>query len=441
MPLTTSRWPLLTSSERTPDETARWWDECFYLHEAISRLLGQPHWRLLVGGAGSGKSVALEAVARKMEGRALILHYSASQWPHSTQSLVRGGNHLSQIMALAAQLLRRELTAHPEGVASLSSTQHAFLRLLIERYADSRAYARWLDGLPAEIAETLQTVEFIKDLYLSDTAPRDVEGKIEELIGVVRRLRFEELLLLADIPGSLNQAALHDLDDLFEWLEPMHHRGLTLVAAVDARTDQKRNLVAKARGRVNRVTIRWERDQAREIAVRHLRTATTLTTLEQLVTPELLAKLEETLEEEYGEPAPGAWTALLRILLENAQIQAVPLTAALFPDVKREFFRRCLPLFLDPDETHRGVWRGPRFIPLTEQPYNFLRVLWKYKGDPVDREAFQSLAYSKEYVHTLAGRVRKAIEPTIELATKDKDRFVYIHERRGEGYWLENFVS
>ena len=94
-----------------------------------------------------------------------------------------------------------------------------------------------------------------------------------------------------------------------------------------------------------------------------------------------------------------------------------------------------MPLRIDL-EAH-GVWRGPRFIRLDDQPLNFLSLLYTRRRHPINWEddELRTLAGSKGNVHSLASRTRKMIEP-VEGET------IYLINKRGEGgYWLENIAD
>jgi len=102
-------------------------------------------------------------------------------------------------------------------------------------------------------------------------------------------------------------------------------------------------------------------------------------------------------------------------------------------EIKRAFYARFIPLRLDPH--HRGIWRGPKFIPLDKQPFRLLEILAQHKGKPMLSEDLnKDVAGSLSNVHTLVRRVREAIEP-------DPSVPIYLKNRQDEGYWLENLVQ
>ncbi len=71
---------------------------------------------------------------------------------------------------------------------------------------------------------------------------------------------------------------------------------------------------------------------------------------------------------------------------------------------------------------------------LDKQPFAVLQVLWNRRnGEAVPAEDGQLLrvAFSVENVYVLINRLRSELEP-------DPDKPVYIINKRGTGYWLEN---
>jgi DNA-binding response OmpR family regulator len=89
-----------------------------------------------------------------------------------------------------------------------------------------------------------------------------------------------------------------------------------------------------------------------------------------------------------------------------------------------------MPLRIDKEKTPKGVWRGLKWIPLEETSAEFLYTLSSHKGHPIDH---QQLQVSKENLHTIAHRLRVAIEP-------DPSQPIYVKSQRGQGYWLENVI-
>jgi hypothetical protein len=83
------------------------------------------------------------------------------------------------------------------------------------------------------------------------------------------------------------------------------------------------------------------------------------------------------------------------------------------------------------------VWRGPKFITLTDKLFEFTKLLHARQGRPIgsdDGELYSIIGNKKGNLHSLASRVRGRIEPFPEVP-------IYIQNKRGEGgYWLEHYV-
>ncbi|HUM71536.1 MAG TPA: hypothetical protein PLK31_22140, partial [Chloroflexota bacterium] len=95
------------------------------------------------------------------------------------------------------------------------------------------------------------------------------------------------------------------------------------------------------------------------------------------------------------------------------------------------YYKRHIHLRLD--EKKQGLWRGPQFIPLENQPFEMMKMLFEKRGNPAP-EALYQIAGSVANLNTIANRLRQKVEPI-----KGKTN-VYLHNRRDQGYWLENFL-
>jgi prepilin-type processing-associated H-X9-DG protein len=438
MTSTYAQWPFRPVTARSIDETERWWDLCYLPTEASRILAGWPHWRIIAGGPGSGKSVLLAEIERNEAAQSLVVRYPTDYWPNSKMTLVKDSNHLAQIMACSAIAIRDYLSGSPDKIRQLTHGQIVFLRWMLDRFIGMRAFGRWIDGLESELTEILQGTLY-EDLYQSVTEPRDVHGQIDELIGLARRLGFRRVLVSFDL-DSRRFRHRDSLGRLFDTLDLMHHAGLSLIAAVPTDALITCNLVERARGRVNVLYLDWSVAQVQEIADRYLRAATQDNTakLEFYAESPLLEHLESLLVTEFGSVAPQAWIILAETVLHLATRQSGRLLPPISESDQREvvetLFKRHIKLELIPG---KGLWRGPRFIPLDPQPLHFIEVLWHHAHTPLgayDTE-LRTLAHSKGNVHTLARRVRQTIEPNPSSP-------IYLRNDRGEGgYWLENIVQ
>jgi hypothetical protein len=441
MPSNYAAWPFRSTQARSLEETTAWWSDCYVENTITPILVSQPHWRVITGKTGGGKSVTLAALERKEANNSFVVYYPPERWPGSRHAWIHEGNHLAQIMTAATLAIRDYLTLHTEKVAELSTLQQEFLRWLMEKLGGARAFFRWVNALDQVLAGPLKEVPQ-ENLYPTYTDPLDVQGQIDELASLVRTLGFERVLVITDLNSRGSQIYLHDLQTLFEWLELTHHPGLALAAAIPLEMLEQGEIIHRARGRVSVVHLRWTLEQAHEIATRHIRRALndSASSLPAFATPPLLDHLQQLIIEEYGHHAPAGWVALAETLLYFCQQQhgvsliSLPLSEAHFRAIKSTFFARHMPLLVA-EESH-GVWRGHRFIRLDEQPLRFVALLRRRDGRPVnsDDEELFSLAHSKANIHSIASRTRNAIEPLT-------DQPIYLINKRGAGgYWLENYL-
>lgn len=439
--LTYASWPFRSPGALPPDEAARWWAQCYYEPDAARLAAGWSHWRVILGGPGSGKSVLLAALEANelAEGRSFVVRYPPSRWPGAPHALIKDGNHLAQIMAAIALRLRDYLSSTPAEIARLTVGQRTVLRWMMDDYLGRRAFERWADGLPDDAARLLQDVPSEK-LYTSTTQPLEVVGQIDEAVNLIRRLGFERIALAVDVNGREAQTQLSALGDLFSWLELMQQPGLTLMAAVPRAAAEEVDLVAHARGRVNFARLDWETDRVWAMTEKCLRAALNdqSVQLDQLITPDALKELGERLAAEYGEVSPQGWVWLTETLLHcgSRDSAGLPLGADSADRLWRDLCARHFPLELI---AGRGVWRGPRFIAIDPQPLRFLEILWRsHEPINIDSPGMESVLGDtrnpKNLMHTLARRLRQAIEP-------DPSRPIYLISDRGEGgYWLDNIV-
>jgi hypothetical protein len=430
-------WPFRPFTARLPEENAYWWQTCYLASTASRIVAGWPHWCIIAGGPGSGKSTALIEIERREAAQSLIVHYPIERWPGGRLALNVDANHLVQMMACAAITLRDHLSNDRSQIDRLTAAQRTFVRWLLDTFVDERAFARWIDGLQPDITERLQSIGY-QELYKTTTQQRDVRGQIDELAQLVRRLGYQRVLLTCDLNAREAQAQQENLKQLFKNLELMRDAGLALIAALPAETVKQAGLIKRARDRVSVIHLDWTIEQVREIATRHIRAALSdiQIQLEDYLTRPLLKALEDRLVAEFDGVGPQGWVMLAETLLHLTTRHVEPLVPRLgvqaLGDILSSLYTRHLPLEL----ADKGVWRGPKFIPLNPQPLKFARILWAKAGEPIhaDDPELGDQAFDSSYVPTLARRVRSAIEP-------DPSTPIYLCHDRGEGgYWLENVI-
>jgi len=423
-------WPFLPPHSWTVEQAERWWRECYLPHPAEITLQDSPQWLILRGGYQSGKSTALEALRRERARDSLILKrdFSIDRLP-----VDQPANLLHWIMQTASWALREHLTRHPELFDALSHTQCEFLRWSIEKFHQTRAFTRWLDGLSPSATQKLQVA--FTDLYPTQTTTSDVGGQIEELVNLCTRIGFERILVTIDVPPFPDSTIINEIDEFLRWLEPMQYPPLQVVVALPLEicTPDRLELT---RSRAKIIDLSPSEKHIDALLQRYLWVATSgeIQHLEQVSTKEMLLALDQFLEQEFGYASPGAWINFLNILLEKASHltpndQTLPLDHSCTNEAILGYYRLFLPLRKADNEDHLGVWRGHRWIRLDRASYDFLMQLFSNKGKYVDHVQTQK---KKANLHTLARRVRVAIEP-------DPSNPIYLLNDRGEGYWIEHF--
>jgi len=433
MPLTVSQWPFLPKEQRTPAQNERWWMECYLPSSAEVTLRGIAHSVIVYGEPGSGKSTAIEAFERMEAQRLCLVHYPIARWPGEPHAWTTGFNHLGQIMACASMTVKNFITGHPDKIDSLSKTNLEFLRWLIEKYSGGCAFRRWADAINKQAL--LDLLEFPFDhLYPTDIDLSDVQGQVEELVTLTRRLGFEGVAVLVDIYSAamINNAILEKIGELFGWLALLQFEGFAIKAALPEYVIKQAQLIERSRGRISFALLRRSAQECRELTNRHLQVATEneLTSLLNIASEDLIDSLEnEIIAVLYGAPSPQGWLRTASLLLDYYTKQGQKLTKLHLKDLIHLYFTHYVPLQFDKER--QGVWQGKQFIYLDEQPFNFLEVLWRLRNSGEANQALLKMAGSQGNLNTIASRLRKKIEPVPEKP-------VYLHNTRSQGYWLEN---
>jgi len=422
-----ARWPFALPEARLPEENERWWSECYLPHSVEDILESRSQWCILTGGYQSGKSTALAVLQRNWQERALLIQDDFLPQPPQEKTQ---GNILSHILSQASWVLRHHLGETPDDFSLLSTTQKEFLRWSLEKFHGRRAFLRWLDGLREDVAQTMQNIEF-EDIYPSQT--NDVDGQVEELTNLSKRLGYQQVLVTVDTPPFPTSEQVQEIRQTLGWLNPMQHIGLKLVMALPP-SFTPREIMELSRGRASVLEMEASSERPLQIATRHISAATqgTLQNIDQLCSPKLALQLQGFTQEEFGSPTTGAWLKIVEILLDMASEGAkLPLQVDLFAKIRLAFYKRFMPLRLGSDNTELGVWRGYKWVTMDRAVYDFLALLIHHKDRRVGHEI---VGTSKSNLHTLASRLRDAIEP-------DPLQTIYLKNQKGEGYWLENFVS
>ncbi|NPA74814.1 MAG: hypothetical protein GXO25_01875 [Euryarchaeota archaeon] len=430
-----------------PEETEQWWEDVYHPLPMHTLLAQREQWCVVTGPPQSGKSTALAYLERQAEERRAFVLRDDVFFQDKWKTLLP--NHLTRILTLFFRQARRYFRENPESLGDLSTTQKEFLRWGIEKFLGRRSLLRWADALPSAWAKEVTGLLF-EDIYPS--LDGFVEGPIEEMITLAKRMGYEQILVLVDTPPFLLPQHQTEIKNLLSWLAPMQFRALKVVVAVPLLwPPQQCEPVCCAGGqcKIERDILRWMRgrgalfkinvseDMTRAIVRRYLHVATRgeIASLDMLCAPALEKGLHEWVVAEFGAPVPGAWVKLTAILLERSSLLDKPrLTLADKERVLARFYALHMPLQLgrgdDGEEQGRlrGVWRGHRWIPLDISQYEVLARLFRAQGTPLAHDAF---AMSKGNLHTTISRLRKKIEPLRGIS-------IYLHNKRSEGYWLEH---
>jgi hypothetical protein len=422
-------WPFIPVDKLSEDLQKRWWAECFLPNQAYEILKNQPHWAMIVGDYGSGKTTLLKAlhIARKAEGN-FVLDYTEAWQKHSQANCA---SIFSNIMSLAAQKLYYGFKDQPDLLSNLRPTHKEFLRWLVEKFISTRAYRVFVDNLDTDLFNLVSDVLF-SDLYPTQTEISDVEGQISELVALVNNIGYKDVLVFIDSPSFPSEIQLTALTDFLGWLEPMHHKGFVVISALSKPFFEASNLETNMRDRVRIIPLQLPDDVSYGIAARYISAATgnKVKGLKRIISKDLLEKIEQMLKDEFGSITPGPLVNIAEIVLSIKEKNKTPevLDESLFEFIRSDFFLRHVPLRLDEYLEQKGVWRGRHFIHLDTGSYDLLTRLFKSKVLEWGRNV------KPDYLHTLASRLRKAIEP-------DPANPVYVKNQRGEGYWLEGITK
>lgn len=186
-----AEWPFRSREEVSVQEAEQWWSGCYVPPAAALLAAAHPYWTIITGGPGSGKSVALAAMSRQLATSTFLIPYPTTRWPGGAYAwLKQADNHLEQMMAAASFALRDQFQQNPAQAANLPDLQKEFVRWLLQKVGGERAYHRWLQALPSEVAAAYDPIEY-DDLFPNPNDPLDVQGQIDELVCLARTLGWE----------------------------------------------------------------------------------------------------------------------------------------------------------------------------------------------------------------------------------------------------------
>ncbi|HRQ39742.1 MAG TPA: hypothetical protein PLD25_17690 [Chloroflexota bacterium] len=427
------RWPFLPSTMRTPEQNQQWWEHCFLPVLPVENFAQAGGSTAVTSLPGNGKSVALEYMVRHTQQWALHLRYPTVHWPHGARPRIPAKGHLSQIMSILALETATHLEAQPQTLAvnDLNDTQHEFLAWLVEKYLGRRALVRLAQRLQQTHQATLKLPPQFTDIYPTDTGEGDVWGQIGEAAELAKLLGFAQINLLIDLNEMETSLFREDLTDLFSRLDFLEHADWLLRSALPQSDVIESQVLPCVNGRLYPMRLEYMAADIDTIVSRHVQAATDgrVQTIESLADTAVLERARQEIITLYGAETLAGWLNWTETLL-HLQAGSGGVVRGVDTAVTT-YYKRHIHLRLD--EKKQGLWRGPQFIPLENQPFEMMKMLFEKRGNPAP-EALYQIAGSVANLNTIANRLRQKVEPI-----KGKTN-VYLHNRRDQGYWLENFL-
>lgn len=427
----------------TPEQTADWWQHCYYVHPTNELVQGIDRSVVILGEKGGGKSVLLQSLEFANPYRPLVVQYNLDhRRPRRTETEY---GHIGQMMRQTGTRIKHLIQRDPRLLEKLDEVNAKYLRWLLDKYLSKhkRAFRIFLGDLttrPGWEDVSDSTKKYLKqislsefeDYYETDSDEFDVRGQIEELVTLCRVIGYTGVTILIDINTmDIDETKLTNVKTLFEWLLPFQITDFSIKTAIPQSFANAIGLKKLVRERANIIALEWTLEQCQSVCELHLKRATNsnINRLEDIATPQLLKTLTDKLPYLREAPVPRYWLwfthALLLVYEEIGQL----LTIEQEQIVLQTYFEKFIKLSLD--KKAGGVWRGPEFVKLTEQALIFLSVLWDGNFSETPNAKLVHTLGSKVNVNTVASRVRTAIEPL--LPTR-----IYLKNTRQDGYWLEN---
>jgi hypothetical protein len=362
-------------------------------------------------------------------------HYCSFPIPLTTglsgaRPWVSSGNHLSQILATVATEITRKLSDTPEAYPAVCHETHCqqFLFWLVATYLGRRTLARLQHRLRQSLGSATTLLESTESLYATTSSEADVWNQLDELVYLSEALGYSRIIVTIDLNAAEANMHLDDLRDLFGWLDLFEYPEFAVRAALPQSANELLHLTQQANGRFEVIALQSNEDTTENIIGRHLNAATNgvCNTLAELAETIVLQRAQTEIHQLYGSSALRGWLHWAETLLAMVN----PDHLVNDPDeTTYNFYQRHVPLRLETAQP--GVWRGPQFISLDQQPYELIKKLFELRGRPAP-DLLQDFAGSGANLNTLASRLRKEIEPL-------QNKNLYLNNRRDRGYWLDNF--
>ncbi len=427
------QWPFLPANAFTPTQAVRWWQDCFVRTDAIRDFTAVSGSVILMGEAGSGKSVALQTLLHETADAVLHVPYPVQNWPNGSHPWLPGRRHVSQIMAATASEIVRLLHREPARFHNCHDLLQEFLIWLVQKHLERRSLVRLLQQINRATNATIPipAKEEVVDIYPSDDHTTDVRGQLDELAELVRALGFSGVMITIDLNEQEASLSGQDLSDLFR-LDMLENPGVMLRAVLPRSVVLQAQIENRVGGHLRLIPVYLSEADISLLIGRYLRAATdgAVSELKELADTAVLNRAHREINTLYQAPTVAGWLHWTETILTHylAQTNLAPLTNA--KSVALAYYQRHVPLRLVPDQM--AVWRGPQLLTLDRQPFELLRTLFDLQGQPAP-DALLQIAGTQANLNTLIGRIRRIIEPIAKTN-------IYIQNKRDLGYWLENFV-
>ncbi|MCA9935185.1 MAG: hypothetical protein H6662_17305 [Ardenticatenaceae bacterium] len=428
--ITYQRWPFMPTNTQTPEQQQQWWQDCFVSTPEVTRFAQAEASAVLVGGAGSGKSTAVAALQYKLDEPTLLIQYLPHHWPGGNRPWVPGGSHLSQILAAAATEVVRLLSDKAKLYTAVTEldTRLEFLNWLVEKHLGRRTLARLYQRL-RHLTPAPSFPDASIDLYSTVIGEADTWNLLDELIDLIQALGYPQTLLVLDLNEAEAEAHLNDLRKLLGWLDLFEYPEFAIRAAIPESAARQLNLLQSDNGRLPVIRLQNNEAVIEQVVGQHMKVATqgACNSLKGLAETAVLQRAQTEIKSLYAAESIAGWLqwAETLLMLSAQQNPSDDLETAVY-----HFYQRHIPLRLE--TARNGVWRGPQFVSLDQQPYELLKKLFDLRGQP-NPGILQEVAGSPGNLNTLVSRLRKEIEPI-------NGKNLYLQNRRDRGYWLENFL-
>ncbi|MCA9945767.1 MAG: hypothetical protein KC449_19930, partial [Anaerolineales bacterium] len=363
-------WPFLPPNAFTPTQADRWWQACFLRTEAIRDFTAVSGSAILVGEAGSGKSVALQALLHETAASLLHVPYPVQNWPQGQRPWLPGRRHVSQMMAATANEIVRLLNQEPARFHNCHELLQEFLNWLVQKHLGRRPLVRLLQQINRTTNSSLAipAKDDIEDIYPSDDHTADVRGQIDELAELVRALGYSGVMVTIDLNEQEASISGQDLGELFR-LDLLENPGVVVRAALPRSVVQQAQIENRVGGHLRLIPVYLAEADITELVKRYLQTATggQLSGLDELANTAVLTRARKEIQSLYNAPTVAGWLHWAETLLTHylAKPKPVPLTDA--REMAVVYYRRHVPLRLVPEQM--AVWRGPQLLTLDRQPF------------------------------------------------------------------------